>query len=1375
MKMKKLEGINKTRKNGKISGNTRTREVSEIGETGKSNETNKARETSKTRENMEARETSKTRENMEARETSKTEESMNVGETSKTTEIDESSEFPLTEGADSHRESSSVQQKGDNETSPSTKKMRQTTITEFWSGNIRITEATSPQQVNTPKKTLKKAIAKQNQTLIQGTDFYVQTPKRSTPIELKRISESRGPEEDIHKKVVTRRSGMITEKVDLGLESGTKITSINNEISTPKDNTTKPNQPFVQIHIDSDTMEGLLSNNVKVEVEDESSEFALQNYSLRRVTRNAIDQASNDLNTTPTNKSIKRIRSRTLSPRMVREKRKHKWTEDELRTKFKCKGCKINLVRCDMVVETKTVDVIQISIREDEELAEMWRKNMKLTRSNVPLTKVDEPITVECLQESEMSNASCDSTKTSSRILFRCKVCKERFPLKKNLCKHLALHHVFYISSICSAMYKTRTELQSHYMKRHCGFKRIQCCVCFEKFSSLVILKQHLILHCIQVLLPKNDRQRNKKLGKCVISEKIQCKVCGKRFRLKSRFKEHQRLCKKMGTRGKKLQKVPNPVETSLTERTLKDSNIELDHDLHNAKSSTVIQPKRLLKGIAVAKGYNVDLSDADKEKFFCITCNTRFQTFQKLCIHDQTYSKAATYVCESCNTAFSNMRLLRNHRRNTHAIDTLREFKYFCSFCTQGFMTKLSVHIHTKHFHAGQTPIIPIPCVDTTQDWLVCKVCSVCNLVFESSERFIQHNIFYYKGQSFTCSICSKTYQGMFMLHNHIKFEHTTEDMKKQYAFTCETCGEGFTMESQYHAHKYHVHMMLPVRSLQYLQEHTYMISAVNAITSDGSISKYSCDICNLSFMAAENLRQHKIEYTNDGDYLCPHCTRRCLTNDILKKHQSLSHSSSNPIDCYKCRHCKEVLPGSVELNSHEAHFHPMTSEIHRDCSNQAFVCTICGMKFESLEKLNYHSQEYSNESNYLYSCKICNHHFSELHNLEVHKLRHTNLNFILSKYHCPICREGFENQMNVWIHVMHFHQNAKIENPATNGVQNTQRCDQSAVMPNSVFNGQLRKKLTMCVDCLVTFDSERALSYHKARYVDRGNHVCEQCGRKFVFLKLLKQHLKKHGAGIGRLKYTCPGCDERFGNAVVRYQHIIHFHGRSMWKSKVLYPMIIQNDPESAAELLLHEKHDTSSPQVHTLTDTPPIASANSEPVDATNSTNSECSDSQEKSLSTIDSLAGASEQDAQSVNASTQDLYAFCPVCNQKCTSLNAFVMHLKCAHSQVIKKNIGNSSRTSPKHIDCLSDDTTFIKEGNMHLNESRPCNEDAAVHISEEDDDLVEVIWEKKRNAPKEIEEQDNDDEVHILCCSERIPIVNYDETVSMPEQVVKIT
>ncbi|XP_076287197.1 uncharacterized protein LOC143212363 [Lasioglossum baleicum] len=1363
-------------------------------------------------------------------------------ETDTTKETDKISEPPFTERTNGHIEHPFVQNKEKSPADSPTKRMRQTTMTEFLSGFTR-KEHVSPKKVDPTRETPKKVSANQSGRI---TENVKETPKKATPKQNGRITEKLNFSAGTPKRV--RQNGTVAEFVSNSRNEKAPTVVESSRLSSK---TGKEKKPFVQIHMGSDEMVALLHTKLKIEPENEYINPKPQNgsYNLRRVTRNSLGRPPSDVNTRPRIHRDRNSKGQFLP--LPNETSKARSKEELLRAKFKCKDCKVNLVRCDMVVKTEIVDYVPstpVNVDADD-IEEVWRKKVKLKRTHVPLVRLNNLVKIEVnntFQSSnrennpEKPNASQPNVNAKLRRIFRCKVCWKYFSLKEKLYEHLKVSHMFYISSVCSAWYKSRARLLRHYLHQHCVMKRMECCVCFEKFVSPVLLKRHMGLHCIKVMQSKNDKLFNKEAVKCNMNSKTNsCGACGKQFWLGACLSEHQQVCHKMKAQLQKSQKAHCLVKTSPPKKTLKSPlavasgtvteqhRIKLspvkNHPRGN-KSPSVAQPKRLLNGVAVAKGYNIDNTITSKEKFSCTTCSAQFLTFQNLCLHERTFTQAAKYVCDCCNTAFTTPKLLKNHVTATHMLDTLKKYKYFCTFCTQGFQKKINLQTHTGHFHSGQTPIIPKPWLDTTSAWEVNTVCSVCNLIFESSERFIEHNMYYYKGQMFTCTFCNQTFDGMYMLNHHNKLVHYTEDMTKQYTYTCNICNEGFTQKSQHHAHKFHVHSAAPETSTQSLQDHTYAITVGIGGLTNGPTMKYNCQVCCMNFMVEEDLRQHQLEYSNNGDYLCSYCARKCPTDSILSKHESLSHTVGNFTDCYKCRYCEEVLSTCTALKCHEIHFHQKISNPQMSSDNQpivnqsakppgnvgdSFVCADCSMKFVTLEKLNHHISEYSNVG--LYSCHLCSRRFSELYRLEVHKLKHSNLNFILSKHHCPICREGFANPVNVQMHLMHFHKSAATDQLVAKDAQTSQAVDLNVEMAS---NSPSKTKSTMCPDCLVSYDSENALKRHLARFANEGQHACEHCGRRFQFVKLLKEHLKRHAAGIERLRYACSECDDRFGNPVARYQHIVHLHGKCKWKGDVPNSIVARQNAKAAAGKLCADSgvsllRSDTTPYVTGK----PIATAS--PVSRLNGSEGRPSSSTDQliyagepratpTLSKIEPMATANHvyglSDPQGRSSSSTDqqadmtvaaakqetlenlkrmtTYYVCPLCDFKIQTLEEFTSHLKLEHDgKIIQGTICDKSQSLTEGvISCLICGVTFTTEDDLkiHIKDAHvkicPAIMEGAAGSAENNTDAVQIVWEKKPDAVKLIEDQ-SDSEVHVLCSSYRAPIMNYDKTVANTESV----
>ena len=413
----------------------------------------------------------------------------------------------------------------------------------------------------------------------------------------------------------------------------------------------------------------------------------------------------------------------------------------------------------------------------------------------------------------------------SNKKTFQCDICKKSFLLKENRREHVRLFHSIYMSSICNARYTTMKKLLNHYIRQHIVFKRKKCCVCYENFNSLALLKRHMILHCVKTIRSSKDTLPVDVEINCnVFKKRHKCKGCHKRFWLKSCLKQHEKVCGRLKCIIRDKQdasrvELNSSPEKSSNEKIGRVETPELERMLaaldgaatsENSASSMPVSKSnnfnylysiqtKMLNGIACVKGY--EIANVEKTKFPCTICGIQFQIFQNLCIHERTYCQPATNKCNHCSTAFSTKRLLQRHLLAAHTPSYKKEFMLFCKFCNQGFRKKKYLRMHVGHFHNKQdvTPALNLKSEDK-------PICNICHLLFESYEHFIEHNVYYSK-ESYLCSVCDKLFSGLYQLHHHHKLKHYPDRIRKLYSYKCNICNEGFNYESHFHAHKLHVH----------------------------------------------------------------------------------------------------------------------------------------------------------------------------------------------------------------------------------------------------------------------------------------------------------------------------------------------------------------------------------------------------------------------------------------------------------------------------------------------------------------------------------------------------------------------------------------
>ncbi|XP_054012457.1 zinc finger protein 208-like isoform X1 [Hylaeus anthracinus] len=1201
-------------------------------------------------------------------------------------------------------------------------------------------------------------------------------------------------------KTVVIPTGNVTEGINLLSQKGV--------IDTPMGN--KNSGCLARIETDS-FIDIIPFDKIKIEPEDPYVSTPSQNASRRlkqMVSGDGIQSSVKLYNEMPL-EPVGERGSIIVTRRKKRESAQILW-ERKLKAEYKCKECVIPLERCEWILKGEHLfnesersmleRIASIKTKENSNEDRLTSRNYPTLKAlDVPLVRVNKVVNVKTNEDKERrrkrrrKRVTTDNVKVNN-VANRCRICKMSFSSKKNMSDHMKLQHTIYISSICNARYTSKFKLWHHYLIRHTNFASKKCHVCHEKLKTRVTLKRHMVLHCIKSIRSRHDRLPINREARCNAVRKLyQCRGCGKRYWWKSCLDQHRRVCSRMNanknTRKKEEASCGNSINSRLgNEETTavaitSDSGANnslteysgnasfntssgtrfvsaLPHPDRSQSQSPTVNRKRLINSIVCVKGYQIDVSGLDKTKFPCVICNRQFQTFQNLCLHERTYCKPADSPCTVCGTAFTTKRLLQRHVIDTHAATSSQTYKYFCKYCNQGFIKKPNLHVHERHFHSSEQAVTTSrPCQSNESNLSVNTVCSVCNLVFESYERFVEHNMYYYKGQVFTCMFCSQTFDGLYMLHHHSKLIHYTEATRTSYAYMCDVCNEGFSQESHFHAHKFHVHLRdAPADTGDQLtiQDHNYALKLNNHDKQMKiPLMPYTCDVCTLSFTNETDLRTHEMEYSLDGDFQCSKCERKCSSYAILSKHQSLNHSDCEASKCYRCRFCGEVLTTSKSIVCHERHFHATgcasrsssskngsqlsVGKVHDDShdARDRFTCVTCGTRFDKETELKDHLLEYSDIGGY--SCDVCRRKFGDLHRLEKHRMKHARMNAVLSEHHCPICHEEFTSAANVRMHILHLHgyetfSAVPTERPIgtrTNSDTTTNVVVNVETGPASSLNGSIssstdqpQQRLLRCPECYITFDTEINLRKHRLQFLDTGNYICEYCGRKFPRLKLLRAHVNKHSANVEDqaryLKHECLYCDEKFRHLASQYSHIVHLHGDKLnGKNKKDLPFADTNlDLNAIMNDLDHDLlDDIEDDRCSENAPLEVVDGAVEQPV-AANPVN-ESNGEQEVSSSTV---VNAADEECISRGDATdsKNLYT-CPICSLTFTASNRFKLHFKFTHC-----------------------DSTFAEE-RVFMERARKVQATLSstghempkdFNVDVDDSDVVEIIFEKKARNGK---------------------------------------
>ncbi|EZA60222.1 hypothetical protein DMN91_010709 [Ooceraea biroi] len=653
----------------------------------------------------------------------------------------------------------------------------------------------------------------------------------------------------------------------------------------------------------------------------------------------------------------------------------------------------------------------------------------------------------------------------SFHVAYMSSICNARYSVKHQLLQHYLREHRSKHNQccVCFALFSDYIELQRH-LCIHClkyvqkendqypidievkcrsSKKKYKCLQCYKVFPSQSILEMHQSC-CIVIPNERGDEKDMDSLPK------ILCKLSPNKNDEEIMVRQDDKISPTDLVKGpsecssNNSEETRNKHQTSSSSSSSSSSSVkeELKISEDNRKSS-VNDNSSIVKEMGTANklqdskessendnSANPDqdtrtqlgATDSKATVYPCDTCGKQFQNQRNLQQHIRTFSNS-TDVCPICGTAFSSKRLLQSHITAAHVPQISNSYSFHCVFCNQGFVKKCKLRPHVLHLHNQQMlsilasdSFVVQEKSDTSASYTT--ICNVCNLVFETQDRYIEHRMYYYKNHTFTCSLCTQNFQGMYMFHHHNKLVHYSEDKRKSYSYICEICNEGFNHESHFHSHTMHVHLNeetladaakepegeSQVNSIpeEMLREQILQNKIINLFAKDQKDFKqlsneYTCHICQIKCSNLDDMIKHIALYSDDGDFKCDKCNRRCETLDILSHHKQLTHHYDGHCNGHLCENCGEIVDTIISLDCHKKHFHPNTNVYdnakynnYDQTSSSNTTCT--QRQNDSTNSLGTVQYEYKK-----YRCLFCNLRFTSIDIARSH-ITKTHINDILS-----------------------------------------------------------------------------------------------------------------------------------------------------------------------------------------------------------------------------------------------------------------------------------------------------------------------------------------------------------------------------------------
>ncbi|XP_042240855.1 zinc finger protein 37-like [Homarus americanus] len=378
-----------------------------------------------------------------------------------------------------------------------------------------------------------------------------------------------------------------------------------------------------------------------------------------------------------------------------------------------------------------------------------------------------------------------------------------------------------------------------------------------------------------------------------------------------------------------------------------------------------------------------------------------------------------------------------------------------------------------------------------------------------------------------YKCAQCGEqfTNQQQFAAH---KQTHTPPPMKPK-PFKCEICAKGFDSQLKFFEHlKIHYEPYKKHKcevcsgefeSADALQEHSLVHSREH----------FTCELCNKTFRKESMLEVHlkvahmEEEETNsiDKPYTCVACPKSYRTQMALDSHVQSEHSENPPE--FNCEDCYRVFKSKTKLVTHRKTEHKEEGPQNKGAPKKkikigkavkgGYACSICPRVFTHKNSLVYHIRGHTGERPH--QCEQCGKAFYAASALKVHQRLHSGE----KPYKCQLCEKYFRQWGDLRYHTTSVHSEDRQYQCEYCGKDFKRKY--CLVVHRRIHTGEKNYK---CDFCNKAFRAASYLQNHKRIHTGERPHPCPDCGKPFRVRSDMKRHRQTHmrdaagsGSGVG------------------------------------------------------------------------------------------------------------------------------------------------------------------------------------------------------------------------------------------------------------------
>ncbi|XP_071840021.1 uncharacterized protein [Apostichopus japonicus] len=229
-----------------------------------------------------------------------------------------------------------------------------------------------------------------------------------------------------------------------------------------------------------------------------------------------------------------------------------------------------------------------------------------------------------------------------------------------------------------------------------------------------------------------------------------------------------------------------------------------------------------------------------------------------------------------------------------------------------------------------------------------------------------------------------------------------------------------------------------------------------------------------------------------------------------------------------FECDTCECIFPTQTWLDFHKEH--------HTTPALNFLVCNLCDEAFRFLTSFNTHLDEKHSELDQrkrvlasTFRCDACKKPFRSPIHLERHKQRASQETPYPKgpvQIKCKFCEKSFTGEVSLENHTLRKHPEHKKHQCTENNCEETFETKEERSSHLESVHGTDPKLIYRCPveSCIKAYTSMAALNYHyELRHTTNRPFTCEICGKTWVKLGKLRDHLKTHSTEKNELCDLC------------------------------------------------------------------------------------------------------------------------------------------------------------------------------------------------------------------------------------------------------------